>query len=112
MASTLFPIESYDVTLSRDSTVGFGQTKHDASIRIKGAGIDVILYFVNDGVPFPENSWLPDRKFGHIYLRRTMLPTVIDVLRNEKPVYCQMSDTVLGLCRISTSTEPVGEGEA
>ena len=39
------------------------------------------------------------------------LPALLDVLRNEKPIYMGMSDTSPDRNAIQTVAEPVGEGE-
>ncbi len=44
----------------------------------------------------------------YMYLPSSMFQSVLDVLRNEKPVYIYFA---AGRAFLSTSTEPVGEGE-
>lgn len=45
------------------------------------------------------------------YYHHHQLPHLIDMLRNEKPITVFFSDEGLNNCRISTTHEPVGEGE-
>lgn len=49
---------------------------------------------------------------GAVYLwyRRALFPSIVDMLRNENPIYL-LWDEASGQGYISTSTEPVGEGE-
>ena len=111
MATTVFTISKYVVHLLRDGTGGGASASFDAVVRVTGEGNAVYLHFLNSDSITSDNVWYPDTKFGRIYMRRAMLPVVIDILRNEKPVFCRMSDTIPGLCQISTDQEPVGEEE-
>ena len=112
MATTSFIISTYHVDLYRDGTGAGASSSFDAGIFLKGEGYTVYVHFLNDDTITSPNVWFPASKFGRIYMRHRMLPIVIDILRNEKPVYCLMSDTVPGLCKISTSAEPIGEGDS
>ncbi len=61
----------------------------------------------------PAKKALPEddnENYMKIHLPLHMLNTVIDILRNESPVYVQWNqDQNCGF--LSTSAEPVGEGE-
>lgn len=67
------------------------------------------LYFMADGATLPE----PDKKYNlfYFYYHFQDLPIVIDLLRNESPVYIFYMDSNKENCRISTTMELVGEGE-
>ena len=86
-------------TLS-DSTLLF----YDASNSYIGGAF---FYETTDQLPPAEK--FPSGVIG-LSFHRTDLPTLIDVLRNESPVYL-IYDGPLN-SRISTSQEPVGEYEA
>jgi hypothetical protein len=111
MATTTFTISTYSVSLSRDQTGAGASSSFDAVVRVTGEGNTVFIHFLNTDSITSPNIWNPAAKFGRIYMRRTILPIVTDILRNEKPVFCRMSDTVPDLCGISTGSEPMGEGE-
>src|SRR5205085_9686274 len=111
MATTNFTISNYEVILFRDGTGAGASSSFDAVVSVTGEGNTVYLHFLNSETISSTNVWFPAQKFGRIYLHRALLPVAIDLLRNEKPVYCQMSDAVPGQCQLSTSPEPVGEGE-
>ncbi|MBD0284085.1 MAG: hypothetical protein ICV79_01525 [Flavisolibacter sp.] len=111
MAEVTFTVSTYEVSLFRDGTGAGASSSFDAVVFLFGEGNTVFLHFLNSDSITSNNFWFPNQKFGRIYMRRTLLPVVIDVLRNEKPVFCLMSDTVPGKCQISTSREPIGEGE-
>jgi hypothetical protein len=67
------------------------------------------LNFIADGAALPK----PEKKDGiyYYYYHYKDLPVLVDMLRNEKPVFLFYNEGVNGNCRISTSMEPVGEGE-
>lgn len=63
----------------------------------------------DEALPLPEASKLPDGKII-LYYRYADLPVLVDMLRNEEPVYLIYVDGINS--RISTLAEAVGEGEA
>jgi hypothetical protein len=111
MATINFQVSTYSVTLFRDGTGAGASASFDAVVAIAGEGNSVYLHFLNSESISSPNVWFPAQKFGRIYMRRDLLPVTVDILRNEKPVFCRMSDTVPGACQVSTSAEPIGEGE-
>lgn len=65
-------------------------------------------FFVGDGGPLPPATNVGGRVA--LYFRRSQLPSVLDLLRNEGPIQLRWGgafDTSL-----STEYEPIGEGEA
>ncbi len=65
-------------------------------------------FFSNSDEPLKPAEKFPSGVYG-LYYRQSDLPILIDLLRNEKPVYLVFSGA--NNSRISTSQEPVGEGE-
>lgn len=67
------------------------------------------LHFLADGCELPKAV----KKFGYYYLyyHFSDLPVMVDMLRNEKPLYLIYMEDDKNNCRISTIMEPVGEGE-
>ncbi|MFM2483309.1 hypothetical protein [Celerinatantimonas sp. YJH-8] len=67
------------------------------------------LYFYQEGASIPASS---KTSAGYLYLRfsGSQLGSILDTLRQEKPLYIGFNDTNLwgGL---STSNEPIGEEE-
>jgi hypothetical protein len=47
----------------------------------------------------------------YLYYHQKEMPVIIDMLRNEKPLFLIFIDNELKSCRITTSQETVGEGE-
>ena len=91
-----------------------GNSGRDAAISL---GIPVgfaTLYFYPEGATLP-----PNRKEIHapsgtplytVNYRYSQMANVLDLLRNEKPIKFSFDDGSLG-AYITTSQEPVGEGE-
>ena len=78
------------------------------------------LYDNNDEVIgvlhfFDEETWPKEPKhLSHVYLQypTSKFPFIVDVLRNEKPIYIGYWENQYGRYgRIYTGKEPVGEGE-
>jgi hypothetical protein len=67
------------------------------------------VLFAGDSRPLPENRGHPG--YYSIYFRFSALPPIIDMLRNEKPVYFDWEEKEKR-GHIKTSKEPVGEEES
>jgi hypothetical protein len=65
--------------------------------------------FLTDGCALPKSVKTSGLYF--LYYHFNALPVIIDMLRNEKPIYLVFQDSTNNTCRISTSIEMVGEGE-
>jgi hypothetical protein len=71
----------------------------------------VQLNFYPDNASLPENHY--DKRNKLVYLRYplSMYPNIIDILRNEKPIYFSYSQN-LNMGFIRTGKEPIGEGDS
>ena len=67
--------------------------------------------FVEDAAAVPPPTFPPDLSSASVYFKRTALPDLIDMLRNESPVRVTINDQAPGFVFIHTGAEPVGEGE-
>lgn len=69
------------------------------------------IHFIPDDVPLPDGteSTIKDVKWCRIYMHLSELPSVVDMLRNEKPIYVYYNNATDAYIR--TGKEPVGEGE-
>jgi len=67
------------------------------------------IHFLTDGSVLPK----AEKKYGlyYLYYHQHNLPVIIDMLRNEKPVYLLYIEDDHNNCRITTMPEPIGEGE-
>ena len=68
------------------------------------------ITFVNDDDPLPEATNSGKNYF--LYYRESQLDMLIDMLRNEKPIFVDFNnDNGWANSRITTTDEPVGEEE-
>lgn len=73
------------------------------------AGYMGALWFYDDPAVLPD----PERHSPGVYslhFRMRDFPHIVDMLRNEKPIYLHWDDSFPTNTRISTTKEPVGEG--
>lgn len=68
--------------------------------------------FVDDTSPVPAPTLSPDLNSATVCFKRSTLPSLIDMLRNENPVSVTINNQPPGFVFIHTGTEPVGEGES
>lgn len=71
------------------------------------------LRFYPEGVPLPANSkttHVSGKPIYYVSYRYSQLINVIDLLRNEQPIRFFFRDDTMA-AYITTSAEPVGEGE-
>lgn len=81
-----------------------------AVFQLNGGGVSLgYLHFMADGYVLPKSKKLSG--LYYFYYHESQLPSIIDMLRNEKPIYLIYIDDESNNCRIATSMEPVGEGE-
>jgi hypothetical protein len=69
------------------------------------------IYFMPDGASLAEPFYDPSRKVGASFRPISQWAMIIDILRNEKPVYALMYDSKPDQNSLLTGQEPVGEGE-
>ncbi len=67
------------------------------------------IYFMKNGIELPKTEKINGLFFYYYYFSE--MPVMIDLLRNEKPVYLIYIDDDKNNSRISSAMEPVGEGE-
>ncbi len=92
---------SYDIITRDDHPARLNLFDNDNKIIARAV-------FVKDSLKLPENREYEDHSF--IYFRFSALPAIIDMLRNEKPVFYRwIKEAKRG--HITTSKEPVGEEE-
>jgi len=100
-------IKSYSY-LNYASRSGTNDTK--AVVVINGeTGFLGYVNFLTDGCALPKSVKQSGLYF--LYYHFSDMPVIVDMLRNEKPIYLIFQDGSNNTCRISTSVELVGEGE-
>lgn len=79
-------------------------------MNVKGSFGKAILWFFPESMALPSNQKLPGQDVFYVYYRLATWDGLLDVLRNESPVYFNYSDTS-DAAQIYTGQEPIGEGE-
>jgi hypothetical protein len=84
-----------------------------ANVNLKGTGGErCFVWFEQDETALlpPAREIAPDTY--EFWYHHSQLASLIDMLRNEKPIFCFFNDEGgFNNSRISTTDEPVGEGE-
>ena len=91
-----------------------GNSGADAAISLGIPNAFAFLRFYPEATPPPPNSkasHASGKPIFYVSYRYTQLPNVLDLLRNEKPIKFFFRDDNLA-SYITTSDEPVGEGES
>lgn len=68
------------------------------------------IHFIGEQPQLPETRKIDDNKYVMYYWQADM-KNIVDMLRNEKPVFFIYVPTGTNNSRLSTGSEPVGEGE-
>ena len=113
MATVSFEVKTYEVRIARELTgTAEGLTvRFPASILCQGEKYHTVAYFLDDTSPVPANTFLPEYKRGTIFVPRWQYEWFIDLLRNEKPVFCYLNSDTPKWNSLYTGQEPVGEQE-
>lgn len=69
------------------------------------------IVFVADTAAVPAPQLAPDLSSATAYFKRSALPGLIDMLRNESPVSVTINNQSPGFVFVHTGLEPAGEGE-
>jgi hypothetical protein len=87
-----------------------GYHTNRAQIQLVGVDNNVIAFLrFNDPGMFFEHDYLPVDGIIRMHLPSSMFQSVLDMLRNEKPIYCYFA---AGRGFFGSFEEPVGEGES
>jgi hypothetical protein len=113
MAIASFEVTTYDIRLARqlDTHVDGNLVRFHASITCRGAGHTLMIYFLTESSFVPNNAFYANQKRGTIYLPRGQYQWYVDLLRNERPVYCFLNSSYPKQNSIYTGAEPIGEDE-
>lgn len=79
-------------------------------LNLKGAFGKAILWFLPEGSSLPDNRKRSGQFVFDVYYCIKDWEAVLDILRNESPVYFNYNDTN-NAAQIYTGEEPVGEEE-
>lgn len=113
MGIRTFAITSYSITLGDKMTATF-------SVPIKARGVvscmgadnqRVVAYFLSDDSQIPTPTTTIGGKWGPIFLPDKLMAAWVDMVRNEKPLFGYINTDQPSWTNVSTTSEPVGEGE-
>lgn len=108
---SIFQIQSYQVYEISAKTPGYENTSAWISLYWSRAEKAKLWFTIGDAAPtLPNSGPKPGLPFYYVRFRGTQLSHIVDLLRNEKPVYLHWNSSSLGAF-IATGTETVGEGE-
>lgn len=79
-------------------------------MNLTGAFGKAVLWFLPEGGALPDNRKRPGQDVFDVYYYIADWEAVLDILRNETPVYFNYQDTS-NAAQIYTGNEPVGEEE-
>jgi hypothetical protein len=69
-----------------------------------------LLWFYPEDASLPENRKRPGQNILEVHYHMSSWAAILDVLRNESPVYFNFSDSS-NAAQIYTGREPIGEEE-
>ena len=101
----ILPVEGYRIYFY-GSAKGYKSTRANINLLDAASDIRAVIKFYDEGSSVAEDYQTDDIIWMH--LPSSMLNSVIDVLRNEKPIFVHFAGNSAFL---STSEEPIGEGD-
>ena len=101
----ILPVEGYRVYFY-GSAQGYKSTRANINLLDAASDIRAVIKFYDEGATIGEDYQTENMVWMH--LPSSMLDSVIDVLRNEKPIFVHFAGSSTFL---STSEEPIGEGD-
>jgi len=112
MAKHVFEIKKYRVTLGDHVTTWGGKdVRTRGAVACFGEHLRLVFFFLPEGETFPGAIWNEDARMACSFLPFSVLPTFVDLLRNEKPITGNIDTESPDNCFINTGDEPVGEEE-
>lgn len=110
--TALFEVKEYMVILRQLEVMDFKgtQIRLRGIIRCHGDEHTLDVYFLDEQSNFPTPSINLDEKKGYMFMPFRDLPTLVDILRYEKPIYAHLRGDKPEWTSITTTKEPVGEG--
>lgn len=111
--SERFEVIRYVAQVGAKISVEWGGQKVDAKgiVTCEGKDIELVFCFVDGDPGRYQPTVNAQKRTAAVFLRVEEMPIVLDLLRNEKPVFGYVNEKHPGSTKISTSVEPVGEFE-
>lgn len=112
--TAIFEIKEYMVILRQLEIMQFGgqEIRLRGIVRCHGGDYTLDVYFLDESSPVPAPVADIEKKKGFLFMPFRDLTTLVDILRNEHPIYAHLRADKPEWTSITTTKEPVGEGEA
>lgn len=111
--NVIFEVKEYMVILRQLEIMEFNgqEIRLRGIVRCHGDEYTLDVYFLDAESNFPGPVVEIDKKKGYLFMPFRDLSTLVDILRNEKPIYAHLRADRPEWSSITTTKEPVGEGE-
>ncbi|MAS37063.1 MAG: hypothetical protein CL610_23890 [Anaerolineaceae bacterium] len=111
--TAIFEVKEYMVILRQLEKMDFNgqQIRLRGIVRCHGTEHTLDVYFLDEESVFPEPVADIEKKKGYMFMPFRDLPVLVDILRNESPIYAHLRADRPEWTSITTTKEPVGEGE-
>jgi hypothetical protein len=111
--SALFEVKQYMVILRQLEIMNFQGTdvRLRGIVRCIGDEYTLDVYFLEDESAYPAPTIDMESKKGFMFMPYRDIGILVDMLRNEKPIYAHLRGDRPEWTSITTTKEPVGEGE-
>jgi len=111
--TAIFEVKEYMVILRQLEQMDFeGQEiRLRGIIRCLGDDHTLDVYFLDESSPVPGPMADIDKKKGFMFMPYRDIRILVDLLRNERPIYAHLRAARPEWTSITTTKEPVGEGE-
>lgn len=111
--SAVFEIKQYMIIWRQMEPRSFGgvSAKIRAIVRCSGAEYKMDVFFLAPDSPYPPPVFQPGEKKGYMFMPISDIMPFVDMLRNESPVFGHLRGDKPEWTSVTTSNEPVGEGE-
>jgi len=112
MGAQVFEIKTYMVIWRQEEVRDFsGQAvKIRGMVRCSGDEYTMDVIFYGPDSPVPQPIFDEEGKKGFMFLPVENMMAFVDILRNEKPIYGHRRNDRPDWTSVTTSQEPIGEG--
>ncbi len=115
MSATVFEIKTYMVIWRQMEKRDFNGTevKIRGMVRCMGdeCSMDIIFVAKDSLYPDPIIEGEGEGKKGYMFMPISDMQAFVDILRNEKPIFGHLREDNPEWTSVTTTQEPVGEGE-
>lgn len=111
--AAVFEVKEYMVVLRQLEEMDFHGNRIllKGIVRCLGDEYTMDVYCCAADSDYPEPFFDTEEKKGYMFVPYEDLPVFVDILRNEKPIYAHLRGDKPEWTSITTTKEPVGEGE-